>query len=90
MAAGDGRAARGAPVVAPRRRAVGPRACDVGAPRGGDLSKGTLQRVVLCESLTAPVSLLVLDEPWAGLDGEGRDLLGRALRARAERVLRWC
>ena len=49
-----------------------------------DLSKGTLQRVVLCESLTAPVSLLVLDEPWAGLDGEGRDLLARTLRARAD------
>ena len=83
VAAGDGRAARGAPVVARRRRAVGPRACDVERP-AADLSKGTLQRVVLCEALTAPVSLLVLDEPWAGLDGEGRDLLARTLRARAD------
>jgi ABC-type transport system involved in cytochrome c biogenesis ATPase subunit len=48
------------------------------------LSKGRLQRVVLCEALTAPVGLLVLDEPWAGLDEGGRDLLARRLRARAD------
>lgn len=49
----------------------------------GTLSKGRLQRVLLCEALTAPVGLLVLDEPWAGLDAGGRDLLAGVLRERA-------
>ena len=83
VAAGDGRAARGAPVVARDAAPWGLEPVTLERP-AADLSKGTLQRVVLCESLTAPVSLLVLDEPWAGLDGEGRDLLARALRARAD------
>jgi ABC-2 type transport system ATP-binding protein len=47
------------------------------------LSKGRLQRVLLCEALTARVRLLVLDEPWAGLDSGARDLLARTLRERA-------
>jgi ABC-2 type transport system ATP-binding protein len=48
------------------------------------LSKGRLQRVLLAEALTARVGLLLLDEPWAGLDAGARDLLGRALRDRAD------
>jgi ABC-type multidrug transport system ATPase subunit len=48
------------------------------------LSKGRLQRVMLCEALSAPARLLVLDEPWAGLDAGGRDLLARRVRARAD------
>ena len=39
---------------------------------------------MLCEALSAPVGLIVLDEPWAGLDAEGRDLLAGRLRARAD------
>lgn len=49
------------------------------------LSKGQLQRVVLLEALSAPVGLLILDEPWDGLDGDGRELLARALSDRAAR-----
>jgi ABC-type multidrug transport system ATPase subunit len=50
----------------------------------GRLSKGTLQRLVLAEALTAPAGLLVLDEPWAGLDAGARPLLGETLRRRAD------
>jgi len=54
----------------------------------GRLSKGQLQRVALAGPLhraaIAP-TMLVLDEPWAGLDPDGRVALGDELVASAQR-----
>ena len=43
--------------------------------RLGDLSKGTAQKVGLAQALLAPPGLLVLDEPWEGLDAVARTLI---------------
>ncbi|BCJ52395.1 ABC transporter ATP-binding protein [Actinoplanes sp. NBRC 14428] len=43
--------------------------------RLGDLSKGTAQKVGLAQSLLVPPGLLVLDEPWEGLDAQARTLI---------------
>ncbi|MEU4421248.1 ATP-binding cassette domain-containing protein [Actinoplanes sp. NPDC024001] len=40
-----------------------------------DLSKGTAQKVGLAQALLAPPGLLVLDEPWEGLDAASRGLI---------------
>jgi ABC-2 type transport system ATP-binding protein len=40
-----------------------------------DLSKGTAQKVGLCQALLVPPQLLVLDEPWEGLDSHARTLI---------------
>ncbi|GLY00809.1 MULTISPECIES: ATP-binding cassette domain-containing protein [Actinoplanes] len=40
-----------------------------------DLSKGTAQKVGLAQALLAPPGLLVLDEPWEGLDAASRTLV---------------
>ncbi|ASW53521.1 ATP-binding cassette domain-containing protein [Plantactinospora sp. KBS50] len=45
---------------------------DVPLPR---LSKGTGQKVGLAQALLAPPGLLVLDEPWEGLDAQARELV---------------
>ncbi|WP_229073975.1 ATP-binding cassette domain-containing protein [Actinoplanes sp. DH11] len=49
------------------------------APHAGtaltDLSKGTAQKVGLAQALLAPPGLLVLDEPWEGLDAASRTLV---------------
>ncbi|MFY1688007.1 ATP-binding cassette domain-containing protein [Plantactinospora sp. WMMB782] len=39
------------------------------------LSKGTAQKVGLAQALLRPPGLLVLDEPWEGLDGPTRELV---------------
>ncbi|MEU4693207.1 ATP-binding cassette domain-containing protein [Actinoplanes sp. NPDC023714] len=39
------------------------------------LSKGTAQKVGLAQALLAPPGLLVLDEPWEGLDAASRTLI---------------
>jgi ABC-type multidrug transport system ATPase subunit len=49
------------------------------------LSKGMLQRIALLESLHSDCVLLLLDEPFSGLDTPGRQWLADALRGRAER-----
>ena len=49
------------------------------------LSKGTLQRLALVEALRSEVGLLLLDEPFAGLDEAGREWLGEELRRASER-----
>ena len=41
----------------------------------GDLSKGTAQKVGLAQALLRPPGLLVLDEPWEGLDAASRTLI---------------
>jgi ABC-2 type transport system ATP-binding protein len=41
----------------------------------GDLSKGSAQKVGLTQALLVPPGLLVLDEPWEGLDAQTRDLV---------------
>ncbi len=40
-----------------------------------DLSKGTAQKVGLAQALLVPPELLVLDEPWEGLDVASRELV---------------
>ncbi|MEU4559113.1 ATP-binding cassette domain-containing protein [Actinoplanes sp. NPDC023936] len=40
-----------------------------------DLSKGTAQKVGLAQALLTPPGLLVLDEPWEGLDAASRSLV---------------
>ncbi|MCM0673803.1 ABC transporter ATP-binding protein [Micromonospora phytophila] len=40
-----------------------------------ELSKGTAQKVGLAQALLRPPGLLVLDEPWEGLDAATRDLV---------------
>jgi ABC-2 type transport system ATP-binding protein len=40
--------------------------------RLADASKGTAQKVGLAQALLAPPALLVLDEPWEGLDAQTR------------------
>jgi ABC-2 type transport system ATP-binding protein len=40
-----------------------------------DLSKGTAQKVGVAQALLTPPGLLVLDEPWEGLDAASRTLI---------------
>jgi ABC-type multidrug transport system ATPase subunit len=51
--------------------------------RAGAISKGTLQRLALIEALAAPAGLMLFDEPFSGLDADGRAWLAGAIRARA-------
>jgi ABC-2 type transport system ATP-binding protein len=43
--------------------------------RLADLSKGTAQKVGLAQALLVTPGLLVLDEPWEGLDSDARALI---------------
>jgi ABC-type multidrug transport system ATPase subunit len=51
------------------------------------LSKGMLQRVALLEALHAQPALLLLDEPYSGLDTAGREWLGERLASGGSAVL---
>jgi len=57
---------------------------EVGGRAAGTLSRGMLQRIALLEALHAGCPLLLLDEPFSGLDDAGRAWLAAQLAERLD------
>jgi len=61
---------------------------DARRERASALSRGQLQRLALCRAVLHKPELLILDEPFSGLDADGAELLDRELAGmRGQRTL---
>jgi heme exporter protein A len=59
---------------------------DARRERAGSYSRGMLQRLALCRTLLHEPRLLILDEPYSGLDDAGAALLDRELADRRSKA----